>query len=422
MTARWYRGNIHTHTTNSDGDSPPEVVVAWYRDAGYDFLALTDHDVLTDPEGLRDTAGSMLLIRGEEVSSGDLHVNGLGIRERVAATFAPDVRATIQGNVDSIRAVGGVPSVNHPNFRWLVRPEDLAALRDVRLFEIHNAGPEVSNLGGRDGFPSVESTWDTLLTRRSPDAGCGRRRRPPLPGLGSAVLQPWSGVDVRQGRATDANRRSSRRSMRAAATRRPGWSWVTSSPRAGSSRWTSSRSGSCTTGRASSVRMGASSTSRMGCRPDTSCDPETATCVPASTTRTVSRPGHSRSSRIDRATTRAGGAGVPARRGDRPAAFARSPNGPGSVARSRVPMVRSSAPFFRDARKDASLEAHEGSGTDRNRPPRSLIVKIWVGQGRGTRHRALQVSRASASRGDLRSQLREIGSQRSQGHRIRYAV
>ena len=164
MTTRWFRGNIHTHTTNSDGDSPPEVVVAWYRDAGYDFLALTDHDVLTDPEGLRDTAGPMLLIRGEEVSSGDLHVNGLGIRERVAATFAPEVRATIQGNVDKIRAVGGVPSVNHPNFRWLVRPEDLAALRDVRLFEIHNAGPEVSNLGGRDGFPSVEATWDTLLT------------------------------------------------------------------------------------------------------------------------------------------------------------------------------------------------------------------------------------------------------------------
>ena len=164
MTARWYRGNIHTHTTNSDGDSAPDVVVSWYRDAGYDFLVVTDHDVLTDPDGLRDAAGPMTLIRGEEISSGDVHVNGLGIRERIAATFASSVAETIQGNVDAVRAQGGVPSVNHPNFRWLVRPEDLAALRGVRLFEIHNAGPEVNNQGGRPGFPSIESTWDTLLS------------------------------------------------------------------------------------------------------------------------------------------------------------------------------------------------------------------------------------------------------------------
>jgi len=164
VTARWYRGNLHTHTTNSDGDSAPDVVVSWYRDAGYDFLVVTDHDVLTDPNGLRDAAGPMTLIPGEEISSGDIHVNGLGIRERVAPTMTDDIVTTIQGNVDAVRAQGAVPSINHPNFRWLVGPEHLAALRDVRLFEIHNAGPEVNNLGGRPGFPSVESTWDTLLS------------------------------------------------------------------------------------------------------------------------------------------------------------------------------------------------------------------------------------------------------------------
>jgi predicted metal-dependent phosphoesterase TrpH len=140
------------------------VVVSWYRDAGYDFLVVTDHDVLTDPAGLRDAAGPMTLIPGEEITSGDVHVNGLGIRQRIAATFAATVVETIQGNVDSVRAQGAVPSVNHHNFRWRVRPEDLAALRDVRLFEIHNAGPEVNNLGGRPGFPAVEATWDTLLS------------------------------------------------------------------------------------------------------------------------------------------------------------------------------------------------------------------------------------------------------------------
>jgi predicted metal-dependent phosphoesterase TrpH len=164
LTARCFRGNIQTHTTTRDGDSPPDVVVEWYRDAGYDFLVVTDHDVLTDPSGLRDAAGPMTLIPGEEISSGDVHVNGLGIKERIAATFADTVAATIQGNVDKVRAQGGVPSVNHPNFRWMVRPEDHAALQGVRLFEIHNAGPEVNNLGGRPGFPAIEATWDALLS------------------------------------------------------------------------------------------------------------------------------------------------------------------------------------------------------------------------------------------------------------------
>jgi hypothetical protein len=160
---RWLRANLHTHTTNSDGDSPPADVVAWYRDAGYDVLALTDHDFLTDPADLADIAGPMLLVRGEELTSGDVHVNGLGVSRTLAPTLGGDVRTRLQGNVDSVRGAGGVPSVNHPNFRWQVRVDDLAELRDLRLFEIHNAGPEVSNLGGREGFPAVETVWDLLL-------------------------------------------------------------------------------------------------------------------------------------------------------------------------------------------------------------------------------------------------------------------
>jgi hypothetical protein len=160
---RWLRANLHTHTINSDGDSPPADVVAWYRDAGYDALAITDHDVLTDPAELRTIAGPMLLVRGEELTSGDVHVNGLGVPHALPPTLVGDVRTRLQGNVDSIRGAGAVPSVNHPNFRWQVRVDDLAELRDVRLFEIHNAGPEVNNRGGRDGFPDMETVWDLLL-------------------------------------------------------------------------------------------------------------------------------------------------------------------------------------------------------------------------------------------------------------------
>jgi len=40
---RFWRGNLHTHSTRSDGRLPPEAVADFYRNAGYDFLALTDH-------------------------------------------------------------------------------------------------------------------------------------------------------------------------------------------------------------------------------------------------------------------------------------------------------------------------------------------------------------------------------------------
>lgn len=40
---RFYRGNIHTHSTRSDGVRAPEEVCRTYREAGYDFLCLSDH-------------------------------------------------------------------------------------------------------------------------------------------------------------------------------------------------------------------------------------------------------------------------------------------------------------------------------------------------------------------------------------------
>src|SRR5687768_14376214 len=46
QTLYWFKGNTHTHTDKSDGDSSPEDVVGWYRTNGYDFVVLTDHEYL----------------------------------------------------------------------------------------------------------------------------------------------------------------------------------------------------------------------------------------------------------------------------------------------------------------------------------------------------------------------------------------
>ncbi|MFG0260539.1 MAG: PHP domain-containing protein, partial [Phycisphaerales bacterium JB041] len=44
---RWFKGNLHTHTFWSDGNDFPEMVVEWYRDNDYNFLALSDHNTLS---------------------------------------------------------------------------------------------------------------------------------------------------------------------------------------------------------------------------------------------------------------------------------------------------------------------------------------------------------------------------------------
>lgn len=167
-TGGWYRGNTHAHTTESDGDSSPEHVARWYRDHGYDFLVLSDHNVFTDPAGLAHlTDSTFLLIPGEEVTSSfedaSVHVNGLNLPHVVEARAAESLVATIQANVDAIREVEGVPHINHPNFRWSFGVEELQQIENDRLLEIWNGHPTVHNEGG-SGTPSIEEIWDILLT------------------------------------------------------------------------------------------------------------------------------------------------------------------------------------------------------------------------------------------------------------------
>ena len=81
--ARYFKGNLHTHTLNSDGDSTPDDVVRWYRERDYQFLTLTDHNYLTSVDGLNAVHGAddkFIVMKGEEVTDrfGDkpVHLNG----------------------------------------------------------------------------------------------------------------------------------------------------------------------------------------------------------------------------------------------------------------------------------------------------------------------------------------------------------
>jgi hypothetical protein len=167
---QWYKGNTHTHTLNSDGDSAPDEVVRWYREHGYHFVVLTDHNYLTQVDALNGLVGGdgkFLVIRGEEVTdlagNKPIHVNGLNVERLVEPQGGASVVETVQRNVNAVRDARGVPHVNHPNFSWAILPDELVQVRNYRLLEIFNGHPLVNNEGG-GGSPGLEAVWDRILS------------------------------------------------------------------------------------------------------------------------------------------------------------------------------------------------------------------------------------------------------------------
>ena len=167
---QWFKGNTHTHTLESDGDSTPDDVTRWYREHGYNFLVLSDHNVHTGIGALNEkygAPGQFTLIEGEEVTSSfegkALHVNGLDTRERIGRQEGSSAVEILQKSVDAIRAQHAVPHINHPNFTWSLTPEQLRSVRNNRLFEVYNGHPAVNYTGG-GGTPGTEEAWDAILS------------------------------------------------------------------------------------------------------------------------------------------------------------------------------------------------------------------------------------------------------------------
>jgi hypothetical protein len=195
-TARWFKGNTHAHTLNSDGDVLPEEVVHWYQTHGYHFTFITDHEFITDVAPLNalvGATGKFQVFSAQEVTQRitdpvhpdglrQAHVNALGVTRVIRPLGErnigpPPMSAAYARNLGEIRKAGGVPQINHPNFRWSVRLDDLLDLPDSTLFEVWNGHPQVYNLGGTDSLgramPSAEALWDSLLTRGKVIFGVG---------------------------------------------------------------------------------------------------------------------------------------------------------------------------------------------------------------------------------------------------------
>src|SRR5260370_6396013 len=160
----WLRCALHAHTTNSDGEMAPEMLVRHYEWAGYDVLAITDHWVRTDERSTR----KLLVIPSTELnatcgpSEDDAHVLALGVE---ADPEPPDSFAPLQEVVDWIRANGGLPYLAHTYWSGL-RTEQWEPCEGLLGIEVWNTGCELEI--GR-GDSSIH--WDEALESGSPLQG-----------------------------------------------------------------------------------------------------------------------------------------------------------------------------------------------------------------------------------------------------------
>jgi len=218
--SQWYKGNLHTHSYWSDGNDFPEMIMKWYKEQGYDFVALSDHNILAEGEKWIEVKkgtereqtfrnyleiygddwvefeevdkfyhvrlktldeyrtqfeedDTFLIIKSEEISDGfedkPIHVNATNIQELIEPQGGNSVAEVMQNNIDAVlkqREETGVPMfphINHPNFVWAVTAEDLKKLEDERFFEVYNGHPLVHNFG--DSLHSgTEKMWDEVNT------------------------------------------------------------------------------------------------------------------------------------------------------------------------------------------------------------------------------------------------------------------
>lgn len=216
--ARWYKGNLHTHSFWSDGDDFPEMIMGWYKKNGYQFVALTDHNILAKGEKwigmaadtlyrntfarylarygdqwvkyqedsgrlsvrlktleeyrpLFEEEEKFLIIQSEEITdrfeNKHLHLNATNLEELIEPQGGNSVVEVLQNNIDAVRRrreETGKPTIvhiNHPNFHYSISLEDMIALEGEQFFEVFNGHPQVHNQGDSTHI-GTEEMWDQV--------------------------------------------------------------------------------------------------------------------------------------------------------------------------------------------------------------------------------------------------------------------
>lgn len=133
---RCYKGNLHMHTTASDGRLSPEQAIRLYRENGYDFIALTDHwNPLPAAE-----YDSMLVLTGTEFDFmfPDQWLHVVGIFPDFESSQGFSRRMNHKRVIERINAVGGAAIACHPAWS-LNTPEFLKNLKGICAAEVYNS-------------------------------------------------------------------------------------------------------------------------------------------------------------------------------------------------------------------------------------------------------------------------------------------
>ncbi len=160
---KFYRGNLHTHCTMSDGLLEPGEVCARYKARGYDFLALTDHCVglfdypITDTRAFRD--GDFTTIIGAELHSGAMdngelwHILAVGLPLDFTPSnspfFTPNEAQESAAEIARRAAdAGAFVVIVHPEWSGLTEADALS-IDAAHAVEIYNHGSEIECDRGR---------------------------------------------------------------------------------------------------------------------------------------------------------------------------------------------------------------------------------------------------------------------------------
>src|SRR5690554_3397431 len=218
---KWYRGNMHTHSFWSDGDTFPEFVAQWYKENDYHFMVFTEGNTILEGErwqefpgdnpvvrnyvevfgepwvemrmssdddmalqvrlktldefrSFYEEPGRFLLIMGNEISNAHAvhllafqqdriirELNGsIDDREKMLRQTVEDISNYRKETGKNVHAV-----LTHPNYNWAITAEMILSVPELRFFEVYNGHPSVRNEGD-ELRPGTDRLWDIVLSNR----------------------------------------------------------------------------------------------------------------------------------------------------------------------------------------------------------------------------------------------------------------
>lgn len=164
---KWYIGNLHAHSTISDGLTPPALLAGMYHSNGYDFMAITDHRVYGIHEEL--SASDFLVLPGVEL---DVVVPGTNITHHIVGIGIPGEnkydhghrfeydRAKTKANklIRQLRDNGNIAIYAHPAWS-LATMESYDGIEGICGMEIYNTGCQYEGMTGRADAYYDRALW-----------------------------------------------------------------------------------------------------------------------------------------------------------------------------------------------------------------------------------------------------------------------